>query len=274
MPLYVLATPIGNLSDISPRARRCLEEAGLLAVEDTRVTRKLLHALGIEASRMISYRGYNEARQLGHLLDTLREDQRVVLVSDAGTPNVSDPGRLIVEACHQEGLKVISVPGPSALASALSVSGLPTAPVQFLGFPPRKAGPLRRWLEAAMGQPGSLVLYESPKRTLSTLRVLAELDPQRQVCLCRELTKQHEEICSLPVLELIEHLEERSTLRGEVTLVVGPGRAQSKRRAPLKPSEHPPEGLKQCSEALAQLWGVPKRDIYQALLKLREDFSE
>ncbi len=259
----MVATPIGNLEEVSPRVRRVLAEADLIAAEDTRVTRKLLGALGIPCPELVSYRGHDEVARAERLLERVA-DQNVVLVSDAGTPAVSDPGQQLVRLCLKRGLAVQVVSGPSAVAAAISGSGLAPVPFQFLGFPPRKAGPLRQWLKRFGGFPGSLVLFEAPVRTVATVRALAEVFPDREVTLCRELTKLHEELLLLPVAELLADLASRERIRGEVVLVVGPGEAppeEGQEAARL-------DNLKQIAAALAERWGCSKREAYQRLLAL------
>lgn len=270
MPLSVLATPIGNLGDLSPRSRQALQEADFIAAEDTRVTRKLLTALEIPAPELISYRGHDEARRAIPLVERLATGEKGVLVSDAGSPGVSDPGRFLVAACHAEGIPVHALAGPSAVAAAISVSGLPAVPFHFVGFSPRKPGPLRRWLVEQGQLPGAFVIYEAPSRTIATLEMIASLMPDRQVCLCRELTKLHEEVRLGSATELVAHLSEREKVRGEVALVVGPGEAPSLQ---TQQSEADAGSLKSVAAALAERWDVPRREAYQALLKLERELS-
>lgn len=263
MPLFVLGTPIGNLSDVSPRVRELLETADVIFAEDTRVTRKLLSALGLQAPSIERYRGHEQARFAEACADRVATGSNVVLVCDAGTPSVSDPGLELVRICHERDLPVSTVPGPSAVACAISVSGFDAVPFHFLGFPPRKAGKAREWIREAGALGGTLVVYESPRRTLAFLRHLADELPDREICLCRELTKLHEEVLRLPVLDLIQELEGRDEIRGEVSLVIGPGEPP----AQLAPVETGPE-LRSIAAALAQRWGVSRRDAYQRLLEL------
>lgn len=271
MSLFVLATPIGNLGDLSPRSREVLASADFVAAEDTRVTRKLYTALGIPAPELVSYRGHDEERRAASLVDRLVGGERAVLVSDAGTPAVSDPGRFLVQACHGHGIPVHALAGPSAAAAAISVSGVAAVPFHFLGFSPRKPGPLKRWLVEFGQLPGALVLFEAPTRTVATLRAIAEVMPDRQVCLCRELTKLHEEIKLASAAELVSLLSERERVRGEVALVIGPG-------LPPKALSEMPEAdaasLKSISVVLAERWGVKKRTAYQALLKLEQELGQ
>lgn len=264
MPLFVLATPIGNLSDLSPRARETLSSADAVAAEDTRVTRKLYTALGIPAPTLLSYRGHDEARRAGPIAERVAAGETIVLVSDAGTPAVSDPGLELVRQCHALSLPVRTIPGPSAAAAALSVSGLAPVPFQFLAFSPRKPGPLRRWLTSASRFSGSTVFFEAPGRTASAASAIAALMPDRQVCLCRELTKIHEEILLLPAPEMAAELAGRDRIRGEVTFVIGPGEPIPEETKAVAEGA----SLKAIAEVLAERWGVTKREAYQRLLSL------
>ena len=271
MPLSVLATPIGNLGDLSPRSREALAAADFVAAEDTRVTRKLYTALGIPAPELVSYRGHDEERRAAALVQRLVGGENAVLVSDAGTPAVSDPGRFLVQACHAHGVPVHALAGPSAAAAAISVSGVAAAPFHFLGFPPRKGGALKRWLVQHGQLPGALIVFEAPTRTVATLELIAQVMPDRQVCLCRELTKLHEEIKLASAAELAQSLSERERVRGEVVLVVGPGE-------PPREENNTPDAdaasLKSIAAVLAERWGVKKRTAYQALLKLEAELGE
>ena len=215
--LYLVATPIGNLGDLSPRAAEILGSVSLIAAEDTRHTRKLLsaHDLGTE---LLSYREQNHARVLQRILERLEKGQDVALVSDAGTPGISDPGQALVAAAVARGLRVSPVPGACAAVAALAASGLPSDRFLFVGFPPRKAGALRRWAEGLAREPGSLVLYESPQRIGKTLAILAELWPERRAVVARELTKLHEEMDHGELPELASRWDKE--VRGELVLVV------------------------------------------------------
>lgn len=265
MPLYVLATPIGNLSDLSPRAREALTAADVVAAEDTRVTRKLYTALGLSSPTLMSYRGHDEARRAVPLADRVEAGELVVLVSDAGTPAVSDPGLELVRLCHDRGLPVRAIPGPSAAAAAVSVSGLSPVPFQFLAFGPRKPGQLRRWLTDASRFVGSTVFFEAPGRAAASAAAVAEIMPDRQVCLCREITKVYEEILLLPAPEMAAELAGRDRIRGEVTFVIGPGEPVEEASADAVGED---AGLKDIAAALAKRWGVSKREAYQELLAL------
>jgi len=194
--LYIVATPIGNLGDLSTRAVQTLRDCALIAAEDTRVTRKLLTRFDI-ATRMVSNHRHNEAARTTELVDRmLAEDLAVALVTDAGTPCISDPGYLLVKACAEAGIDVLAVPGPSAMAAALSVSGFDCREFAFYGFLPRAAGPLRKKLLAiASSHVPVAVLYESPHRVQALLEAIVEALPMARVCVCCDLTKRYE--CTL-----------------------------------------------------------------------------
>ena len=215
--LYVVATPIGNLEDVTLRALRVLGEADLVLAEDTRHTRILLDRHGI-AARPRSLHAHNEAQRSAEVLEALAQGSRVALVSDAGTPLISDPGDRLVHAALAAGHTLVPVPGPSAVLGALVVSGLPTAPFTFLGFLPRKRSERQRLLEAFREAPATLVFFESPKRVANTLDALVEALGDRPACVARELTKLHEEVVRGNLADLRAHFD--TPPRGEVTLVV------------------------------------------------------
>jgi 16S rRNA (cytidine1402-2'-O)-methyltransferase len=268
-----VATPIGNLEDITLRALRVLREVDLIAAEDTRVTRRLLTHHGI-ATRLTSYYGGSERARIDSLLAAL-ESADVALVSDAGMPTVSDPGEALVQAAQGAGHRVVPIPGPSAVLAALAASGLPIGAFTFVGFLPRKSGERRRALAALTSLPHALVLFEAPTRLVATMRdALAELG-DRPTAVARELTKLHEEIARGRLSELIAQYE-ATPPRGEITLVIGP---------PTEVPEHQQaseeevaealraavaRGLKprQAAAAVSAETGVPTRDLYRTLLGL------
>ncbi len=219
--LWVISTPIGNLEDLTPRARKALEEADLVACEDTRRTGWLLAQLGFKKP-LLSLHEHNERQRLPRLLAALEAGETIALVSDAGTPLVSDPGFLLVREAARAGARIEALPGASAVLSALVVSGLPPHPFTFLGFPPPKTGKRRTFLRRFADLTHTLVLYESPHRLLRTLEdALAELG-DRPAAIARELTKTHEEVLRGPLSELLEELENRAALKGEFVVVLGP----------------------------------------------------
>ena len=214
--LYVVATPIGNLEDLGRRAARVLAEVDAIAAEDTRLTARLLAREGLRKP-LISYRAPVERRGLPRVLAALSAGD-VALVSDAGTPGVSDPGRHLVDAAWAEGHRVVPVPGPSAVAAALSAAGFPGAGYTFAGYLPRKAGEMRRLLESLRERESPTVAFESPHRVLKSLQAVSEVLPDRRLLVARELTKLHEELIRGTAAEALEALGGRA--RGEFTLVV------------------------------------------------------
>ena len=216
--LYLVATPIGNLEDVTLRAVRTLRECDVVAAEDTRRTGQLLKHFGI-SKPLLSYFQFNEAKRSEEVLERLRRGEKVALVTDAGSPGISDPGERVVKAAIAAGLRVEPVPGPSALVAALTASGLPTEEFHFIGFLPRKQGQRRRELERLKRFGGTLVLYESPYRVAKLLAELNELFAGHQVVLARELTKKFEEYLRGTPAELLEVLKHRS-LKGEFVVMV------------------------------------------------------
>jgi 16S rRNA (cytidine1402-2'-O)-methyltransferase len=214
--LIVCPTPIGNLEDVTLRVLAALREADVIACEDTRRTGTLLARYGVDSPR-VSYHEHNERARAAELVARMRQGATVALVSDAGMPLVSDPGLILVRECVAAGLGVEVLPGPSAVLSALVASALPAEHWRFVGFLPRKKGELA----AVLGSPETLVAFESPRRMAATLTVLAAMDGARQVAVCRELTKLHEEIVRGTAAELAERYAQQGP-RGEIVLVLGP----------------------------------------------------
>jgi len=223
--LYVIATPIGNLEDLTERAGRLLREVNLVACEDTRHTRKLLNRVGSNVPA-ISYHEHNEATRAPEILKRLLAGEQVALVTDAGTPLVSDPGYRLVAQCRKEGVGVVPVPGPSAVTAALSVSGLPSDRFLFLGFPPKRASARRDLLSEVASVSATLVFYVAPHDVISFLRALLEHIGDRDVFLVREMTKVFETAYSGSVSMVLEQVE-REGAKGEYTLVIEPGEAGS-----------------------------------------------
>jgi 16S rRNA (cytidine1402-2'-O)-methyltransferase len=217
--LYLVATPIGNLEDITLRALRVLRECDVVAAEDTRHSGRLLKHFGI-SKPLLSYFQFNEARRSEEIIGRLRSGEKVALVTDAGSPGISDPGERVVKAAIAAGFRVESVPGPSALVAALTASGLPTDEFHFIGFLPYKSGQRRNKLESLNSFDGTLVLYESPYRIEKLLVELSEVFPDRQVVLARELTKKFEEFLRGKPAELLAIAKKRS-LKGEFVVMMG-----------------------------------------------------
>jgi 16S rRNA (cytidine1402-2'-O)-methyltransferase len=218
--LLVVSTPIGNLDDLTPRARAAFEGADVVACEDTRHTGLLLHHLGIKKP-LVSLHEHNERQRLPRLLADLAEGKTVALASDAGTPLLSDPGFLLVREAAARGIRIEPLPGPSALLAALVASGLPPYPFAFAGFPPPKSGKRRTFFRTWAVFPHTLIFYESPHRLLASLDdALAELG-DRPAAVARELTKLHEEVLRGPLSGLREELSKRASLKGEIVVVLG-----------------------------------------------------
>jgi conserved hypothetical protein TIGR00096 len=214
--LFVVATPIGNLEDITLRAIRTLKECDFILCEDTRRAKILLNHYGIEKP-LISYFEGNEEKRIPEVIDLLREGKNIALISDAGTPLISDPGYRLVKRCREEGIDVLPVPGPSAVIAALSVSGLETDRFMFLGFPPQKIGKRRKLLEEIKDFEGSLVFYLSPYDIKEFLEEVLEILGDRRVCICREMTKFFEEYLCGKLSEVKDKVKEK----GEFVVVVG-----------------------------------------------------
>ena len=276
--LYVIATPIGNLEDISARALRLLGEVAVIASEDTRTTRKLLTHFGIR-TRLLSFQEHNAAARIPQLLQTLA-DHDVALVSEAGTPGVSDPGASLVAAATAQGAAVVPVPGPSAVTAAVSASGFSGDRFRFIGWPPRRAADRRRAFEALAAETDTLVALESPRRVLATLAAMLAAWGGRRVAVCRELTKLHEEVFHGTLQDALDHFTEP---RGEFTLVVegaSPGKpadtaaatAEARRQLAL----HHAEGLtaRDAVAAVVRQTGLPRRAVYALWLEFAGDAED
>jgi len=265
--LYIVATPIGNLEDVSFRALRILGQVGLIAAEDTRKTRRLLSAYGIK-TRLTSYHEHNKKAKLPYLLGRLeRED--VALVSEAGMPGISDPGYELVVAAAQRGISIVPIPGPSVLVTALAVSGLPTHQFVYLGFLPRKKGQRRRFLQQIAEEERTLVAFEAPHRLLATLEDILNVLGDRRIAVCRELTKIHEEVFRGVVSAALDHF--RQPL-GEFTLVI---EGKSGKREPAIDLEIELRALwekgfsaKEAVSQVAKATGVSKKELYELWLRL------
>jgi 16S rRNA (cytidine1402-2'-O)-methyltransferase len=275
--LVVCPTPIGNLEDITLRVLSALREADLVACEDTRRTRVLLDRYGVSA-KLVSYHEHNETRRTSELVSRMRDGAVVALVSDAGMPLVSDPGYVLVRGCVAAGLPVEVLPGPSAAIAALVASALPADSWRFAGFLPRKKAELR----SVLSEPGgTLVAFESPRRVPATLALLASIDPTREVAVCRELTKLHEEVVRGTAAELAE-LYEGAPPRGEVVLVLAPSSGDA--AAGDSDAAGAPAGLDALRElvdagakpraaagVVARLTGAKANELYRALMAERGD---
>lgn len=268
--LYIVATPIGNLDDIPPRALATLRDADLIAAEDTRHSGGLLRHFAINTP-MISLHEHNEAERSRILVERLLDGETVALISDAGTPLISDPGYVLVRAAQEAGITVVPVPGPSALITALCASGLPTDRFSFEGFPPAKGAARRKWLAALADEGRTLVFYESPHRIRESLDDMAAIfGAQREAVLARELTKRFETIRRAPLVELARQVAaEPDQGRGEMVVMVSGAPAVAAttagegRRIALILAEELPKA--QAAALAARITGEKKRDIYAAL---------
>jgi 16S rRNA (cytidine1402-2'-O)-methyltransferase len=271
--LYLVATPIGNLADISLRAIEVLNKASLVACEDTRTTRKLLTAHGI-AAKLTAYHDHNAARVRPRLMERLECGEAVALVSDAGTPLISDPGYKLVAAAAEAGVVVTAVPGASAGLAALTVSGLPSDRYFFAGFLPNKSAARRRALAELVPVPASLVIYESARRLPAALADMAEVLGPRPAAVARELTKLHEEVRRGTLAVLAEHYQHAGPPKGEVVVVIGPpgldaaaGPSAEALDARLRAALGR-ESLRDAVAAVAEATGLPRKQIYARALEL------
>lgn len=270
--LYVVATPIGNLSDISERAVKVMSDVSFIAAEDTRNTLKLLGALGISAS-LISYHEHNRIEAGERIAARLLAGESCALVTDAGTPAISDPGEQLVALCAERGIPVTSIPGACACITALTLSALPTSRFVFEGFLPVKGKERRERLAELKEEQRTFVLHEAPHKLISTLTDLAEsLGGERRIALCREMTKLNEEVIRCTLDEALIYYGE-NTPRGEYVLVIEGAKKTQKEQADMSPREaidyYIELGLskKEAIKAAAKLLGIPKNDVYRASIE-------
>ncbi|MGH9672464.1 MAG: 16S rRNA (cytidine(1402)-2'-O)-methyltransferase [Bryobacteraceae bacterium] len=266
--LYVVATPIGNLEDITYRAVDTLRRVDLIACEDTRHSRRLLDHFGIKTP-VRSYHEHNEHRQSRELLDVLREGRSIALISDAGTPLVSDPGYRLTAAAARAGVTVVPIPGASAVMAALTASGLPSDSFRYCGFLPSKAAARRALLESLRKEPATVIAFEAPHRIMETLRDMSGILGDRPIALAREMTKMHEEFLRGSASEVASRLSARPDVRGEITLVIGSGERKPAVRSELeivaaveeleRSGVPRMEAIKECARRL----GLPKREVYR-----------
>jgi 16S rRNA (cytidine1402-2'-O)-methyltransferase len=264
--LYVVATPIGNLEDITYRAVRVLKEVDWIACEDTRTTRRLLDHYGIR-TRSISYHDFNEAERTEELLTRLQQGEKGALVSDAGTPLVSDPGYRLVHAAIEAGVTVEALPGASALLTALAISGLPTDQFHFGGFLPAKQGQRVRVLESLRDEPATLIFYETPHRILEALEDIAAVDGERRVVVARELTKMYEEVLRGTATEIRATLAARDSVRGEFVVLIGKATEAAEDDTPIEEAiallVRAGVSRMDAMKTVARQRGLSKREVYK-----------
>jgi len=270
--LYLVATPIGNLEDITLRAIRILKEVDLIACEDTRQTQKLLQHYGIR-KELVSYHAHNELTRAPEWVIELEQGAKAAVVSDAGTPVISDPGHHLVTLCLRHHIPVVPIPGPSAFVAALAASGLPSEEFLFVGFLPPRTGARRKALDALKTESRTLVLYEAPHRIVETLADAADILGARPAVIAREVTKIHEEFLRGDLNELLKSARKRAP-RGEITLLIGPGAAEPQHVAPAISLRQRVEQIetaagidrKAALKQAARERGLAKREAYKQLL--------
>ncbi|MDP6175583.1 MAG: 16S rRNA (cytidine(1402)-2'-O)-methyltransferase [Rhodospirillales bacterium] len=270
--LYLVATPIGNAADLSLRALEVLAGASLIACEDTRRTGKLLSMHGIKAT-MVTYHDHNAAGARPKLLEGIAAGQSIALVSDAGTPGISDPGYKLVRACIEAGLPVTALPGPNAGLTGLILSGLPTDKFMFAGFLPTRAGARGRALQELIQVPGSLIFQESTRRLAKSLAQMKEILGDRQAAVGRELTKLHEEVRRGTLGELAAHYAHAGPPLGEIVIIVAPplpGEPSDQDLEDLINELRPGMGLRDLSTEIARRTGLPRRQVYNRALEMEK----
>lgn len=271
--LYIVATPIGNLEDITLRALRVLKEVDIIAAEDTRHTKKLLQRHGI-TTQLTSYFEHNELKKAGWLVSQLEQGKDVALVSDAGTPGISDPGYRLVKMAIEHAVPVVSIPGPSAIISALSMAGLPTDSFCFEGFIPSKPGERKKFLSGLKEVKKTIVFYESPKRLVAALEDINAILGDVDMVIAREMTKLHEEIIRGKADKILADLRGRE-IKGELTILLNPQSGEVKEEISLideiknlqRETDLP---LKEIAKIIAEKRGIPKREVYKEALNIKE----
>jgi 16S rRNA (cytidine1402-2'-O)-methyltransferase len=270
--LYIVSTPIGNLEDITLRAIRILKEVDLIACEDTRVTKRLLSHYQIQKP-LTSYHEHNEIEKAEEFLSLLEAGKSIALVSDAGTPGVSDPGYRLVNLASEKGIEVNPIPGSCAAIAALSVSGLSTSGFVFLGFLPKSDKRRREYLESIQEYTQTLIFYESPNRVIETLKDISEILGDRQVSLSREITKMFEETLGGKISKVIQTLEQRERIKGEFTIVVEGKSSRTEildetLEKQLKVYREKGLSLKDAVKEVSRILGISKGKVYKEALKV------
>lgn len=276
--LYIVPTPIGNLQDITARAVAVLKAADVICAEDTRHSMPLLTAIGVTAPKLTSFHDHNEAEKAASIVSLIESGQSVALISDAGTPLISDPGYHLAAACAQSGVKVIPLPGPCAAITALSAAGLPTDRFSFEGFLPVKEKALREKIISVAENPGTVIFYEAPRRIIDTVKIMAEILGTRDLVIARELTKTFETFYRSPAVEMEATLKaDPNYEKGEMVVLVAPFRKDAAAQ-----DEVPQEALqllklltkelpgRKAAQIVAQYFGLRKNDVYRATLDSSE----
>jgi 16S rRNA (cytidine1402-2'-O)-methyltransferase len=277
--LYVVATPIGNREDITLRALNILREVDLIAAEDTRKSGTFLAHYQIK-NRLISFHEHNEKKRTPELIGKLLDGTTIALISNAGTPSVSDPGYRLIEAAIANKIATTPVPGVTAATAAMSVSGLPTDSFVFIGFAPKKKGKRLKFLTELGAEPRPLIFYESPKRILSLMEEIISCMGDRNAMLAREMTKLHEEFVRGTVSQISRTIRARPVLKGECTLLVAGGEESEKIDSEIVKTEvkaaleKDQNSLSEIARTIAKKYGLPKREVYDLALKVRGQRTE
>ena len=270
--IYLVATPIGNLEDLSPRGLAVLRQVDRIACEDTRHSGKLLAHFGVDKP-LVSYHEHNEQQRAAELVERVRGGESIAIISDAGMPGISDPGYRVVRAAIESDIAVVPIPGPTAIETALAASGMPTDRFRFEGFLPAKMSARRKVLEGLRHEEATTVFYETPRRIRGTLADVAELLGARPVVVARELTKLHEEFLRGTAAQVAATLEQRTAVKGEITLLIGGG-AKAKpapEQAPARVAELVAGGADRMTaiKQAARECGLPKSEVYRMVEQVR-----
>jgi 16S rRNA (cytidine1402-2'-O)-methyltransferase len=273
--LYIVASPIGNINDISPRAIDVLKEADVIACEDSRVTKKLFALLGISCARdFITYQNYNEEEQSPKLISLLEEGKSIALISDAGSPLISDPGYKIVRKCREKGIYVTSIPGCCAVITALQLSGLPTNRFMFAGFIPNKDKARQDFFKELKEIKSTIVVYETAPRLLKSLEVIRDLYGHREIAVARELTKMYEECIRGTAEELINHYTQKQP-KGEIVIMISPSQEDKTETAidvrQILAEKMAVMPLKSAVKEVVSEYGLNKNDVYDLALKIKDE---
>lgn len=268
--IYIVATPIGNTGDISPRAVETLKKVDLILCEDTRHSGRLLKLLEID-TRLMSYHEHNEASRTQELMGLLEDGLDIALISDAGTPCISDPGQVLVDACHKRGIKIVSLPGPSAAIAAVSSSGFTSGRFQFFGFVPRKDGQRREILEETINYPGQSIFYESPARLIKTLKIMEELMADRRILIAREISKLNEEFFRGTVSQALDHFKDR--VKGELVIVLDSYEVKKEIDLEKELKLRMEKGLSasKAAKEVAKEFDISKNHVYELSIKLTNE---